>query len=463
MNKDCAEFLVSTHAIDVLREIEAKFIVRDEFRIANFLDRNAGFSIEERTALMEMYTQRIRAKAKLPMPDCWLFERTALEQASSHPTAIFHRIISRICGKNVENAEILDGCAGLGIDSHYLGAESVGKTHVYCDAKSVDFFHSKDETLEKSEIPGFEKILVSEKEAKITAVEQNEALFILMRKNLEKLRECSCINQDVAQFLSNSTEIDKFGFMYFDPSRRTAERKRIPDIENYSPAPSRIIKLLKNLDYNGSIGFKLAPTFMKLSSQPANNIEWDEDVNIFAVSYKNEIKETFVLYSKNVSGQKFAVVLKYKQDCVEVFIVNAESASTNDLPVKMPVDGYLLIHPAPALRALELIPTDIIEKSDKLSKIEFGNPLILAESLIPSKIAQNYEIISVTKPDYSEVKRELHKKNCYAFSVKSYGCKSADFGLEKLAKSKGKPAYLFIVKTSEGLRCLITRNVKTGD
>ena len=463
MNKDCAEFLVSTHAIDVLRELEAKFKVGLEFRIANFLDRNAGFSVEERTALMEMYTQRNRAKAKLPMLDSWFFERNALEQASSYAVAVFHRIISRFCSQNVENAEILDGCAGLGIDSYYLGAETAGKIHVYLDAKSTEYFPFHENIAGKYEISGFQKILLSENRAKVTAIESDEALFILLRKNLEKLSHCNCINEDVTHFLRNSKTIDKFGFIYFDPSRRNAEHKRIADIEDYSPAPSEIMQILKKSDYNGNIGFKLAPTFMRLFSQPEQNIEWAEKASKFIVSYKNEIKETFVLLSEKIPSQKFAVVLQNTEDSVDVFIISVERESVNDLPDKMPVEGDFLINPAPALRSLELIPPDVTEKSTEMSKIEYANPLILSETLIHSQIGQTYEILSVTKLDYSVVKRELRKKNCYAFSVKSYNVNPKEIGLKKLTKNKGKPAYLFIVKTSEGLRCLITQNVHAGD
>ncbi len=463
MDKECAEFLVSTQAIDVYCELKANFIANDEFRIANFLDRKAGFSIEKRTALMEMYTQRIRAKAKLPMSDTWFFERNALEQASSYPVAVFHRIVSRICVHNFDNTELLDGCAGLGIDSYYLGAETCGKIHIYLDALSAEYLAAHDNIVEKSDIHGFKKIFVPEKAARITAIEWNEALFILMRKNLEKLSFCSCINEDITEFLLSSTKIDKFGFMYFDPSRRTAEHKRITDIDDYSPAPSEIMQILRKRDYKGNIGFKLAPTFMKFSSQPTQNIEWAENASVFVVSYKNEIKETFVLHSQKAPSQKFAVVLKNTNNDVEVFITNSESESVNDLPVKMPVEGNFLIHPAPALRSLELIPPDLDKKSQNLSKFEFGNPLILAETLISSKIGQTYEILAVTKLAFSEVKRELHKKNSYAFFVKSYNVNFKLDGFAKLSKIGGNPAYLFIVKTSDGLRCLITQNLETGE
>ena len=126
MDRKIAEFLVSEHAKQILQNVREKFCLKDEFRIANYLNKSEKLSIDERTILMEQLTQEKRAKSKLFDTSGWFFEQTTLEQASSLPVSLFHRFVSRLfLDSSTNEYNILDGCAGLGIDSYILGTENV--------------------------------------------------------------------------------------------------------------------------------------------------------------------------------------------------------------------------------------------------------------------------------------------------------------------------------------------------
>jgi len=111
------------------------------------------------------------------------------------------------------------------------------------------------------------------------------------------------------------------------------------------------------------------------------------------------------------------------------------------------------------LRSLNLIPQDVLEKNEQFSCINDETPLILSEKPLASDIAQTYEIIGVAQPNFQEVKKELHRLNCYAFSTKNYHVKLNNFVIDKLSAKKGQPAYLFFVRTENGVRCLIAQRL----
>lgn len=214
---------------------------------SEFALRNSGRNIPVRAAAEQIYCYQ-RAHKKLPelSKKGFLYERTALEQASGELTAKYKS--SLISGK-----KLIDVTGGLGIDT----------------------------------------IFFSEKFQSVCYCEENPVLSELFRINSSSLRiqNIKIFNEDSIKVLQSFPD-NYFTWLYADPSRRT-KIQRLLNPQNYSPSV---------MEHQDLFMSKAENVLIKLS--PANEIEEIKKsvrniARISVVSVDNECREILLQLNRN--------------------------------------------------------------------------------------------------------------------------------------------------------------------
>ena len=339
-------------------------------------------------AISEQVACYQKAKIKLPhlIDKYLLFDKIALEQASSEVTAKFKA--SLISGK-----KIIDLTGGLGID---------------------DLFFST-------------------KFLKVTFCEINEVLSKIFSYNLKQLqiKNIEIVNFDSIEHLKNKKD-SSFDLIYIDPSRRDANRRSV-DLEYCTP----------NVFENMPLFFQKSKCVM-IKVAPAYDIteavrKFPNLAEIFVVSVDGECKEVLLILNKNNLEIKItAVSLNSKND--KIFIVSSKFSEKVNNEIAN-IQTYLY---EPDCSIIKSNLTPILSKNFGLSFINHNSPFLTSTKLINGFPGRKFKVISSVIYNEKEVKKYL-KINC--ISKANVARRSFKLSVEEIRKvfklKDGGDLYLF--------------------
>lgn len=270
--------------------------------------------------------------------------------------------------------------------------------------------------------------------------ELNAELSEIVQHNFKALsvKNCSFHQGDGVKFLSNFSE--KIDWIYADPGRRDAGKKKVFKLEDSTPNILEIKELL--FQKSDQILLKTAPLLdLKRSLK-----QMPETREIHIVAVRNEVKEILWLLQKNASGKADIHTINFASS-TEKYSGSFESEETAENSYAPPLQ-YLYEPNAAILKAgfFKSIGVDF-----KLHKIALHSHLYTSEERVkfPGRVFKIKAVLSAQKKEIKKI--GLKKAN---LSSRNFGMSASDLK-KKFKLQDGGEDYLFFTEDSAGKKILI--------
>jgi len=341
-------------------------------------------------AISEQVACYQKAKIKLPhlIDKYLLYDKIALEQASSEATAIFKT--SLIFGK-----KIIDLTGGLGIDDIFF---------------STNFL-------------------------KVTYCEINEVLTEIFAHNLKQLqiKNIEIVNFDSIEYLKNKKD-SSFDWIYIDPSRRDANRRSV-DLKYCTPNVFKNMPLFFQKSKNVMI--KVAPAYdITEAARKFPNL-----TEIFVISVDGECKEVLLILKKNVFNAKiksFAILLNSKSEHKQII---SHVLFEKEVNILSEIKSYFY-EPDCSIIKSDLV--HFLAKDLNLSFINNNSPFLTNSKLLSSFPGRRFKIITLLIYNEKEIKKYLKTNGILKANVARRGFRLSVEEIRRVFKLKdGGDLYLF--------------------
>jgi len=341
-------------------------------------------------AISEQVACYQKAKIKLPhlIDKYLLYDKIALEQASSEATAIFKT--SLIFGK-----KIIDLTGGLGIDDIFF---------------STNFL-------------------------KVTYCEINEVLTEIFAHNLKQLqiKNIEIVNFDSIEYLKNKKD-SSFDWIYIDPSRRDANRRSV-DLKYCTPNVFKNMPLFFQKSKNVMI--KVAPAYdITEAARKFPNL-----TEIFVISVDGECKEVLLILKKNVFNAKiksFAILLNSKSEHKQII---SHVLFEKEVNILSEIKSYFY-EPDCSIIKSDLV--HFLAKDLNLSFINNNSPFLTNAKLLSSFPGRRFKIITLLIYNEKEIKKYLKTNGILKANVARRGFRLSVEEIRRVFKLKdGGDLYLF--------------------
>jgi len=341
-------------------------------------------------AISEQVACYQKAKIKLPhlIDKYLLYDKIALEQASSEATAIFKT--SLIFGK-----KIIDLTGGLGIDDIFF---------------STNFL-------------------------KVTYCEINEVLTEIFAHNLKQLqiKNIEIVNFDSIEYLKNKKD-SSFDWIYIDQSRRDANRRSV-DLKYCTPNVFKNMPLFFQKSKNVMI--KVAPAYdITEAARKFPNL-----TEIFVISVDGECKEVLLILKKNVFNAKiksFAILLNSKSEHKQII---SHVLFEKEVNILSEIKSYFY-EPDCSIIKSDLV--HFLAKDLNLSFINNNSPFLTNSKLLSSFPGRRFKIITLLIYNEKEIKKYLKTNGILKANVARRGFRLSVEEIRRVFKLKdGGDLYLF--------------------
>ena len=341
-------------------------------------------------AISEQVACYQKAKIKLPhlIDKYLLYDKIALEQASSEATAIFKT--SLIFGK-----KIIDLTGGLGIDDIFF---------------STNFL-------------------------KVTYCEINEVLTEIFAHNLKQLqiKNIEIVNFDSIEYLKNKKD-SSFDWIYIDPSRRDANRRSV-DLKYCTPNVFKNMPLF--FQKSKSVMIKVAPAYdITEAARKFPNL-----TEIFVISVDGECKEVLLILKKNVFNAKiksFAILLNSKSEHKQII---SHVLFEKEVNILSEIKSYFY-EPDCSIIKSDLV--HFLAKDLNLSFINNNSPFLTNSKLLSSFPGRRFKIITLLIYNEKEIKKYLKTNGILKANVARRGFRLSVEEIRRVFKLKdGGDFYLF--------------------
>ena len=341
-------------------------------------------------AISEQVACYQKAKIKLPhlIDKYLLYDKIALEQASSEATAIFKT--SLIFGK-----KIIDLTGGLGIDDIFF---------------STNFL-------------------------KVTYCEINEVLTEIFAHNLKQLqiKNIEIVNFDSIEYLKNKKD-SSFDWIYIDPSRRDANRRSV-DLKYCTPNVFKNMPLFFQKSKNVMI--KVAPAYdITEAARKFPNL-----TEIFVISVDGECKEVLLILKKNVFNAKiksFTILLNSKSEHKQII---SHVLFEKEVNILSEIKSYFY-EPDCSIIKSDLV--HFLAKDLNLSFINNNSPFLTNAKLLSSFPGRRFKIITLLIYNEKEIKKYLKTNGILKANVARRGFRLSVEEIRRVFKLKdGGDLYLF--------------------
>ncbi len=354
-----------------------------------------------RWALMQLDLRKRAAKKFGDLAIKMLFEREALEQATSLAVARYH------AGQFPQSALVIDLTAGLGGDALALAARGP-----------------------------------------VVAYENDPTRAELLEFNLLRLQnpgntgnsECEVRVSDGTQaFLDPPTPHPQRptpNYYWTDPDRRSATGRRLTKPEDYTPNPADLAAKLKDCKL---AGIKLSPLL------PDDYLE-SLGGSLEFISHQGECLEVIIwLGTENTKPKRQAVILHPNQEPTRI-------EATPNLPIQTPNPKQYIHDCDPAVvRAHCLATFGYLQLGDSPGYLTSDDPT-------PSRAYKTYKVIA--SPTKNHLKAELQKIGGKVFELKQRGTNLDPTTLLKSLKTNGdSPISLITYRVGASIRYVITQRL----
>ncbi|MFW9876442.1 MAG: hypothetical protein ACFFG0_25390 [Candidatus Thorarchaeota archaeon] len=231
--------------------------------------------------------------------------------------------------------------------------------------------------------------------------------------------------------------------IFFDPSRRTVE-KRTVKIEEYEP-PLSLVEKLKQFSEN--ICVKIAPGVDLSYITPY-------DCDIEDISYRGEVKETVLWFGKlKINSEKNSIIATKLPEKISL----VQSSLKYKIPLSKP--KKYVYEPDPAFIKAHLI-SDIAKKYD-LFQISNKIAYLTSNSFIDTPILKCYNILAYKDLDYNLINETLNELNLGKMDFKARGVKIDLKHIHNKVRGTGKNKILIIfTRISNNPAALICKYTK---
>jgi hypothetical protein len=352
-------------------------------------------------AIAEQIDSYQKSKNKLPtLRDKILFDRTALEQASSETTAKYKSSL-------ISGANLIDLTGGLGIDDIFF-ASSFNKV-TYCDLNNVS---SK-----------------------------------IFEHNISKLMlsNISVNNTDSIEFLKK-IKSGLLSWIYIDPSRRDNNRRSV-DLEYCAPNVYDNLDLF--FDKAKNVMIKVAPAFDLTEAVK----RFPNLYEIHVISVDGECKEVLLLLNKdivNINPKVFAVKLNSKND--DKYII--QSNFNNNLNKETSKLGAYFYEPDCSIIKSNLTP--LLSYKLKLSFLNEFTPYLTNSKQINDFPGRYFRVVDIIPYNEKEIKKYFKKNGILKANVARRNFKMRVDEIRKRFKIKdGGEVYVFFTTNSVNEKIVI--------
>jgi len=263
---------------------------------------------------------------------------------------------------------------------------------------------------------------------RVTHVERNAALSVLVKHNMQVLAlsdRIDCQTEEAENWIERNEEVS---VIYLDPSRRDTHQKRVFLLSDCTP---NLIELSPKLWEKTSVILVKTAPFLDICSGLK---EMPQTAEIHVVSVKNEVKEVLWLLQKNHLGNPrlFAVDIQAHTRTVSLDWEEAKNAQTTPGPI-----GQYLYEPMASLMKLGVFSW--ISLKYNLSKISHNTHWYTSNQLIdfPGNTYIIKEIYPYKKSLFPWLKGQKANVKCKNFSWDPPQIK------KKHQISDGGPVFLF--------------------
>lgn len=379
---------------------EAKKIGKDKFI---FKYKNT-ISLNEISLILENIELEKKALLKLPIffnHQC-LFTRRSFEQASSEVLANYKKTMFK-----GNNCLIL--AAGLGID---------------------DWAFSQSFT-------------------KVISVDSDTYLNDLVKHNFEQLKinNIDRITDTAENYIKNCNQ--KHDLIYIDPDRRDNDGKRNFSLSQHQPNIIQMLGVLFKI--SNKIVIKCSPMYdVQMAIRELEHI-----VNIYAISYKGEVKELLIEQDNEYKGEIKLNAVDIQNDAVvhEIFEIKSSQIEVEKADK---LESYL-VDVGSSIVKLRKVKEYALRMNFKF--INENSPFLISENVPVKCIGKVYEIIQIIAFNYKKIKLLLKDKDIKQLNIKIRGIEMNSTELfKKFGVKEGGNHFLFITKINEEMTCILAKS-----
>lgn len=354
-----------------------------------------------RWALQQLELRKRATKKYGDLAEDMLFEREALEQASSFAVARYH------ASQFPEGATVVDLTAGIGGDALALAAR--GRVIAYendpARAELLEFNLLRLQNLGSTGNPGCE----------VRLSDGTQALLELPTPN---------------------SQLPNLSYYWTDPDRRSATGCRLTKPEDYSPNP---VDLAKRLKHAKLAGIKLSPLLPDAYLESLGG-------SLEFISFQGECLEAIVwLGTENTKPKRQAVILRHGQQLTRI-------EATSSPPLQTP-DPQGFIHDCdPAvIRAHCLASFGHAQLGDSPG-------YLTSDDQAPNPAYNTYRVIETATSN--QLKAKLRQINGRAYELKQRGTNLDSAEILKTVKTTGeKPVSVVAFRVAKSIRFVLTERL----
>ncbi len=375
LNKDVQDFITNNLKSDI-----AKLI----FKGSPFKD----ITIQE---LANQIIAKGKCEKKLPTwfnaPGIYFPNKLNIEQTSSEITAEYKANL-------IAGDSLIDLTGGFGVDAYYFATHFKKVTH--CEI---------NDTLSKI---------------------VNHNFTVLNKHNVET------IATDGISYLAKQPK--KYDWIFIDPSRRDAQRKKVFFLNQCLPDITEHVDLF--FEYSSNILVKLSP-LLDLS-KTLNDLKYVKEIHCVAV--KNEMKELLFVLEKNYNKSPKIITINFIYN--EMYKYVFQSNRITDIKYNF-IDNYLY---EPNVAILKSGGFKHLSADFNLSKLHPNTHLFTSNKLIDFP-GRRFKVLEVLNFDKKTIKKIFHKTKA------NISCRNFPISVEDIRKKfkilEGGATYLFFTTNLE--------------
>lgn len=240
---------------------------------------------------------------------------------------------------------------------------------------------------------GVDTFFFSKHTATVHYVEPENSLLELARHNhqLLKAKNIQYHNQHAEDFLATTT--GPFDLLYIDPSRRTAEKKRVLTFEHSSPDVLKMTnQIFSKSEWLLVKGSPLLDIQAGLSQLPFVK-------KVFVISVRNECKEVLFLSQRGFGGEPDIEAVNLNDEKERRFVFTIPEEKALSITFSDPLD-YLYEPNASILKAGGF---KSVAHQFGLKKIHINTHLYTSEKLLTGFPGRTFRVIRLIKSDKTSV------------------------------------------------------------
>ncbi|MEI7576360.1 MAG: hypothetical protein WCK51_05665 [Armatimonadota bacterium] len=359
-----------------------------------------------RWALMQFDLRKRATKKYGDLAEDMLFEREALEQASSFAVARYH------ASQFPQDALVIDLTAGLGGDALALAARGplIAYENDPTRAELLEFNLLRLQNLGSTGIP----------EREVRVADGTQALL---------------------EPLTPNSQLSTPSYYWTDPDRRSATGRRLTKPEDYTPNPGDLAAKLKD---SKLAGIKLSPL---LPDDYLESLCESHNGSLEFISHHGECLEAIIwLGTENKKPKRQAVILHPNHQPTRI-----EATSNPPLQAAHP-ERYIHDCDPAVVRAHCLGTFGLFQLGDSPGYLTSDDPN-------PNLAYRTYEVLG--SPTKNQLKAKLQQLNARVFELKQRGTNHDPVKLLKEIKTNGdRPISLIAFRSGNSIRYVLTERLR---